>query len=292
MDPKTLFKLFTKFGTLKDVFIPQKRRKFTNTRFGFVRYVCLVAVKVAVTKANGLWVEDREIQVKMAEYDRFKDGAQNRNQPKGSKGANEACGRNVHCQHGMEEAEMLWFRSKEEKDAKLSLVREWCRDWCEFVKEWEPGACVEQERCLWLRCHGVPLSMWNRNTFNKIGNIWESVIRLQGDICQPKSFSYGRVRIATQCMDFINKTINLECKGRLYLVVVCEEQPVSIFDNGRMILSEVEDVHSSNEVVNQEPVAGCGAGNEVDDMAKEVEEQDDDLANSDTVVEETQCGRS
>ncbi|KAL7193594.1 hypothetical protein ACSBR2_025238 [Camellia fascicularis] len=77
---------------------------------------------------------------------------------------------------------VVTFRSKEVKDAKLSLVREWRRDWCEFVKEWEPGACAEQERCMWLRCHGVPLSMWNRNTFNKIGNIWGSVIRLEGDI--------------------------------------------------------------------------------------------------------------
>ncbi|KAI7999156.1 hypothetical protein LOK49_LG10G01264 [Camellia lanceoleosa] len=57
-----------------------------------------------------------------------------------------------------------------------------------------------------------------------------------------------------------------------------------------MILSEVEDVHSSNGAVNQEPVAGCVAGNEADDMAKEVEEEADDLANSDTVVVETQCG--
>ncbi|CAL5382682.1 unnamed protein product [Camellia sinensis] len=242
MDPKTLFKLFTKFGIVKDVFIPQKRRKFTNTKFGFVRFDCSVAARVAVSKANGLWIEDREIQVKMAEYDRFKEGAQNRNQTKGSKGINEAGGRKVHYQHGLHRsyAEILktnargsagkvestimvdeaghgWlhesvilrfkdvysvhgiekifkekgiedvmvrrgggrdvvvkFKSKEAKDAKLSLVREWCRDWCEFVKEWEPGACAEQERCLWLGCHGVPLSMWNRNTFSKIGNIWGS----------------------------------------------------------------------------------------------------------------------
>ncbi|GMQ10223.1 hypothetical protein CsSME_00053308 [Camellia sinensis var. sinensis] len=358
MDPKTLFKLFTKFGIVKDVFIPQKRRKFTNTRFGFVRFDCSVAARVAVSKANGLWVEDREIQVKMAEYDRLKEGAQNRNQTTGNKGINEAGGREVHHQHGLQRsyAEILktnvrgaagkvegtimvdeaghgWlhesvilrfkeeysihgiekifkekgieevmvrrgggrdvvvtFKSKEAKDAKLSLVREWCGEWCEFVKEWEPGARAEQERCLWLRCHGIPLSMWNRNTLCKIGNIWGSVIRLEGDICQPKSFCYGRVRIVTQCMDFINKTINLECKGRLYPVMVCEEQPVSMFDNDSSILSVVEDVHSSNGTVNHEPIAGCGAGNEADDMPKEVEEEDDELAYSDTVVVETQCG--
>ncbi|KAL7263702.1 hypothetical protein ACSBR1_001793 [Camellia fascicularis] len=40
MTPKGLFKLFTKFGIIKDVFIPMKRMKLTGSRFGFVRYGC------------------------------------------------------------------------------------------------------------------------------------------------------------------------------------------------------------------------------------------------------------
>ncbi|KAL7249513.1 hypothetical protein ACSBR1_011667 [Camellia fascicularis] len=71
MDPRALFKLFTNFGIVRDVFIPQKRRKATNSRFGFVRFDCLVAANVVVQKTDGLWVEDRELKVKMAEYGRF-----------------------------------------------------------------------------------------------------------------------------------------------------------------------------------------------------------------------------
>ncbi|KAL7218203.1 hypothetical protein ACSBR2_011474 [Camellia fascicularis] len=56
MDPRALFKLFTNFGIVRDVFIPQKRRKATNSRFGFVRFDFLVAANVAVQKADGLWV--------------------------------------------------------------------------------------------------------------------------------------------------------------------------------------------------------------------------------------------
>ncbi|XP_028060480.1 serine/threonine-protein phosphatase PP1-like [Camellia sinensis] len=55
LDLKGLFKLFTKFGIVKDVFIPQKRRKATNTRFGFMRFDCSVAASIAVQKVNGLW---------------------------------------------------------------------------------------------------------------------------------------------------------------------------------------------------------------------------------------------
>ncbi|KAL7204761.1 hypothetical protein ACSBR2_017798 [Camellia fascicularis] len=54
MAPKDQYFLFMKFGVVKDVFIPNKMRKATRSRFGFVRYNCSVAAKVAIQKANGL----------------------------------------------------------------------------------------------------------------------------------------------------------------------------------------------------------------------------------------------
>ncbi|XP_028106184.1 polyadenylate-binding protein 3-like [Camellia sinensis] len=70
MDAKALFKLFTKFGIVKDAFIPFKRRKTTNLRFGFVLYDCRIAASVTIQKANGLLVDDMMFVVKMATYDR------------------------------------------------------------------------------------------------------------------------------------------------------------------------------------------------------------------------------
>ncbi|KAL7224373.1 hypothetical protein ACSBR1_025768 [Camellia fascicularis] len=70
MVPRKLHDLFNKFGVVKDVFIPQKRRKVTNTRFGFVRYDCSIAADVAEQKANGLWVDDKSLSAKVAEYDK------------------------------------------------------------------------------------------------------------------------------------------------------------------------------------------------------------------------------
>ncbi|KAL7258547.1 hypothetical protein ACSBR1_004636 [Camellia fascicularis] len=47
MDSQSLYKLFSKFGVVKDVFIPRKRKKSTNTRFGFIRYDCPVSARIA-----------------------------------------------------------------------------------------------------------------------------------------------------------------------------------------------------------------------------------------------------
>ena len=54
MAPRNLYDLFTKFGVVKDVFIPYKRRKATNSRFGFVQYDGSIATNIAEQKTNGL----------------------------------------------------------------------------------------------------------------------------------------------------------------------------------------------------------------------------------------------
>lgn len=61
-----LRKFFTKFGIVRDVFIPQKRSKVTGRRFGFVRYDCEVAADLAISKSNGLWMDDRKLFVEFA----------------------------------------------------------------------------------------------------------------------------------------------------------------------------------------------------------------------------------
>ncbi|CAL5340772.1 unnamed protein product [Camellia sinensis] len=71
MTPSDLFNLFSKFGVVKDVFIPLKRRKTTRSRFGFVRYDCTVAAEVAVSKADGLWCHNKALRVKLAEYSKY-----------------------------------------------------------------------------------------------------------------------------------------------------------------------------------------------------------------------------
>ncbi|CAL5411923.1 unnamed protein product [Camellia sinensis] len=73
MNPKDLYYLFMKFGVVRDVFIPNKTRKGTRSRFGFVRYNCSVAANVSIQKANGLWCDNKALRVKMADYGKEKD---------------------------------------------------------------------------------------------------------------------------------------------------------------------------------------------------------------------------
>ncbi|GAB2297819.1 hypothetical protein Dimus_031906, partial [Dionaea muscipula] len=72
MDLGAFHRLFAKFGVVKDVFVPRKRSKL-GKRFGFVRYDCPVVAEVAIQKTNGLWIDDKELRVKMADYNRYND---------------------------------------------------------------------------------------------------------------------------------------------------------------------------------------------------------------------------
>ncbi|XP_028058068.1 serine/arginine-rich splicing factor 2-like [Camellia sinensis] len=81
MDAKSLFKFFSKFGIVKDVFIPSKRRVVSHSRFGFVRFDCNVATDIAIQKANGLLVDDKVLEVKAATLDRRKREEHNRRNP-------------------------------------------------------------------------------------------------------------------------------------------------------------------------------------------------------------------
>ncbi|KAL7202110.1 hypothetical protein ACSBR1_033728 [Camellia fascicularis] len=282
MNPKDLFNLFIKFGVVKDVFIPQKRRRVTNTRFGFVRFDCFVAAKIAVQKANGLWMDDRSLQVKLVEFGKEKgviDGVRiplnnqvrrpvaNAVQGGGFTARDrgfrdkrsyvEAVEGKMQRETGSiflkaEEKELaaigmedimvrdsggrvvvITFKSKEERALKISAIKELVSDWCEDIAEGKPG----------------------------------QVLCLEEDMSQPITFVRAKIKVSTTCMDPINSVVNLECRGMVFPVRVCEEQVVivrtpKVICRGHKIQDEDELV-SSNVLGEQSKGRDCR--NEEDD---------------------------
>ncbi|KAL7218938.1 hypothetical protein ACSBR2_012077 [Camellia fascicularis] len=275
MDVRSLFKFFTKFGIVKDAFIPFKRRVVTNSRFGFVRFDCSVAANIAIQKANGLLVDDRVLEVKNATYGRGSRVEQSKRRPQTTRrffdsnnirgqascagqksfaevlkgntpieARNEKGLKQVLVRKGGGRDVVLTFNSQEELKSNIYNIKEWFREYSQSVGEWKPGFHYEQGRCFWLRCYGIPLNFWNRNTFNNIGNIWGTVLNLDGDITYQKSFSYTKIKLVTPYMELINKTIFLEYKGQVYPILVCEDH---IADINTLKYNGMEN-YSSNEI--------------------------------------------
>ncbi|KAL7197887.1 hypothetical protein ACSBR2_020416 [Camellia fascicularis] len=185
VNPKGLHNLFTKFGVVKDVFIPNKRRRITNTRFGFVRFDCKVEANVAVQKGNGLWVDDKAIEgrrdsitVKADEigngwlYEsvvvRLKENYANTNLKKEI----EAIGvEDVVVRESGGHDVMFTFKLTEEMIQKLKPIKEPILDWCEIISKGKSGMVLEQETNVWLSCYGIPLNLWNSTNVKRIGGL-------------------------------------------------------------------------------------------------------------------------
>ena len=61
---------------------------------------------------------------------------------------------------------LLTFPSKEEMNSMLG--GSWLYNWFEEIHTWKPGEEEESARVVWIRCYGVPLNLWNANTFLSI----------------------------------------------------------------------------------------------------------------------------
>ncbi|CAL5444526.1 unnamed protein product [Camellia sinensis] len=65
-------------------------------------------------------------------------------------------------------------------------------------EEWEEGMVFEQVRQVWISCYGVPLILWNNNTFCNIGREWGEVLEMDEDTINLSTFHYGKVKIETR----------------------------------------------------------------------------------------------
>ncbi|KAL7229902.1 hypothetical protein ACSBR2_008455 [Camellia fascicularis] len=195
----------------------------TTSRFSFVRYNCEVVAKVAVQKANGLWVEDKALVVKSADFKREKK-QKGYVQPQEKRQRNE---RNSG-EEGWRPRHDIVIQVKRGNEFKVKDVKEMIGDWCEDAVTWEAGLVLEQKRSVWINCYGIPLNLWNRTNMNKIGRLWGEIICYEDELCQQESFTSGKMQIYTKCMELINKVVNLECKWVVYPVRVCEEQRVVV----------------------------------------------------------------
>lgn len=102
----------------------------------------------------------------------------------------------------------------------------WLFNWFVDAKPWAPNHKVESSRVVWLNCYGIPVNLWNAETFFNIGKLWGEIITLNEATSKKTSFSVGKIKISTNAFEVINQSINLEHNGLVYPIRVVEEQVV------------------------------------------------------------------
>ncbi|KAH7858671.1 hypothetical protein Vadar_026482 [Vaccinium darrowii] len=247
-----LGQIFSKYGCVLDAFIPKKRSRGFNSKFGFVRFGSLREAEEAISSMNGMIIRDKEMLAKVATFSSAKDYGENEKKEvfrKTDKDKEEKRGflkpePFFHNGQGMSYVEAV-SGSKSNGLRRISIEAnpiEWlCRSAVaklrslsamEVIREalHREGAPQTENYLLlegetvWISCYGVPLHGWSVATFRKIAQLWGEVLSVDDATVKGTSFAVGKILIAANSWDKINESICLELNGRSFEVIVVEEQ--------------------------------------------------------------------
>ncbi|GAB2281040.1 Serine/arginine-rich splicing factor 12 [Dionaea muscipula] len=183
MDYVEMNKLFAKFGVVRDVYLP-KKRSMLSKRFGFVRYDCSIAAKIALQRTNGVWLQDKELKVKFADLLKHQGGLWQRKDSNVTKvpgrmnvhNAQRARTKEKHAvkailahlpRMGRNGSGLGWPPSS--RVGKPYLAKD---SYANVVEPWSIKTECSFGRQVWLSCYSVPVHAWNISTFCGIDNHW------------------------------------------------------------------------------------------------------------------------
>ncbi|GJV14708.1 RNA-directed DNA polymerase, eukaryota, nucleotide-binding alpha-beta plait domain protein [Tanacetum coccineum] len=87
------------------------------------------------------------------------------------------------------------------------------KSWFAKIQDAIPDFVCE-DRIVWVDIEGIPMNLWSRQTFEKIGNIWGEVLDIEENSCS--SFARKRLCIRTKKPDNILESFKIVFKGKLY----------------------------------------------------------------------------
>nr|GEV48263.1 RNA-directed DNA polymerase, eukaryota [Tanacetum cinerariifolium] len=107
---------------------------------------------------------------------------------------------------------------------------------------------VSDERVIWVDLEGVPLNMWSRESFLKIGNKWGEALDIKDN--SGSSFARKRMCVITKQPDSILEKFKVIYKGRVFLVCAKELftwTPIFLEPREMVYTSDGEYVHGENK---------------------------------------------
>ncbi|GJY44030.1 RNA-directed DNA polymerase, eukaryota [Tanacetum coccineum] len=227
---RDLWKVCSGYGTVVDVFIPNKRSK-AGKRFAFVRFIKVLNFDRLIENLKTIWIGRFHLSANPARFERPKAPipqkemlapsgiasglkqliAQHQGGPKGTNFAailkpslvlDDSCLVNrdlTNCVMG----EVLQFSSINNLQVLFFVVSRNAQS--DFAAK---------ERIVWVDIEGVPLNAWSRSTFQKIGSKWGELVVLEDGY--EDLFARKRICIMTSHTENILESFKLIVKGKVF----------------------------------------------------------------------------
>lgn len=104
---------------------------------------------------------------------------------------------------------------------------QWWRGLFKSVKRWLPNMVVRQRR-IWLRFHGLPMHVWDEQSFKKLGTMFGEFLDFDEDTINSSIFDMARLLVGTTSMALVNEQISVEVMGAVFNVWVMEEMATTL----------------------------------------------------------------
>ncbi|GKE27062.1 RNA-directed DNA polymerase, eukaryota [Tanacetum coccineum] len=219
-----LWKLCEAYGKVVDVYIPNRKSK-AGKRFAFVRFIKVDDVDRLVGNLCTLWVGRFHLHANVARFERpgfnpkpagFTKSA-GFPQPKGY----HPPGSFVNVVKGFPETQMtylggLWVMIElvSESTRNNFLRHTGVKSWFHVI-QLATHDFVSDERVVWVDIEGVPLNLWSRETFLKIGKKWGEIMDIEENLVA--SFARKRLYIKTNRPDNILEKFKITHRGKVYM---------------------------------------------------------------------------
>ncbi|GJY79461.1 RNA-directed DNA polymerase, eukaryota [Tanacetum coccineum] len=156
---RDLWKVCNGYGTVVDVFIPNKRSK-AGKRFAFVRFINVLNLDRLIENLKTIWIGRFHLSANPARFERPKASTFQKEKPVPSGGL----------------WVMIELKSSKSKSKFMEHVgvASWFRRLCNAQSDF-----TAKERIVWVDIEGVPLNAWTRSTFQKISSKWGELVELE-----------------------------------------------------------------------------------------------------------------
>ena len=94
----------------------------------------------------------------------------------------------------------------------------------EVVKPWSDGFVVEQ-RFVWLRCYGIPFSLWNKDCFSKVLGKEASLVAIDEAIEFWDNLEYTRILVRLRKVRFARFLNCIRINGHVFNIYLKEKHP-------------------------------------------------------------------
>nr|GEU98108.1 hypothetical protein [Tanacetum cinerariifolium] len=218
---RDLYKLCNDYGTVVDVFIPNKKSK-TGKRFAFVRFIKVFNFYRLIENLKTIWIGRFHLSANPARFDRPKAPTFQKDKPVSS--GNVAGFRQPNVQyHGgsnvtistppflLKPTLVLDDSCLVNRDLVNCVigVASWFRHLCNAQSDF-----VAKERIVWVDIEGVPLNAWSRSTFQKIASKWGEMVELEDGY--DGLFARKRIYIKTSQTENILESFKIIVKGKVF----------------------------------------------------------------------------